>query len=150
MCHDEQHGTTRVQDGEDCHTEQRDKKDGTFEEVQKCSPKYREEPKYEEKCNFTVQEWTKVNDLKSSGIGTTYAYPPSGLTATTPESYGAQREGHRYTKLYLDFDEGDACDWKVDTAGSSDETLWKKFADGKKYKVNVRARSEDVVCGDLE
>ena len=148
VCHREQRSSHKVPDGEDCHMEKRDKKDGTFEEVQKCSPKYREEPDYDDKCDFTVREWMKDRDITSSGTGTAIGYPSTGLSATTSATYGAEREGHRYAKVYLDFDKGDACDWKI-SAGENDETVWKKYGDGQKYKVNVRARSEDVVCGDL-
>jgi len=148
-CHREQRSSHKVQDGEECHMEKHDKKDGTFEEVQKCSPKYRDEPDYDDKCDFTVRDWKKIRDLTNAGTGTAVAYPTSGLTATTAATYGAQREGHRYAKVYMEFNQGDACDWKIDPHGGGDEATWKKYEDGKKYKVNVRARSEDVVCGDL-
>jgi hypothetical protein len=38
ICHDREHGSRQVEDGEDCHTERRDKKDGTFEQTRSASP----------------------------------------------------------------------------------------------------------------
>src|ERR1043166_6596786 len=37
VCHERQRSTRQVEDGEECHMERRDKKDGTFEQVKKCT-----------------------------------------------------------------------------------------------------------------
>ena len=43
--------------------------------------------------------------------------------------------------LYLDFDGKDPCEVS--------DAVWRKHTDGTKFKASVRARSGEVVCGDL-
>jgi ribosomal protein L32 len=47
----------QIPDGETCTTARKDNGDGTFSEFQKCSPKFRQEPIYDDKCTFTVDAW---------------------------------------------------------------------------------------------
>src|SRR5690606_36018772 len=60
-CRDKQRSTKQVPTGEeDCRTEKKDNKDGTFEQVQKCKPIYRDEPVYDAWCTYTVQRWKQL------------------------------------------------------------------------------------------
>src|SRR5262249_4193838 len=70
-CHKKARSTHRVEEGEECHNEKQDKKDGTFEVVKKCKPKYRDEPVEDDWCSFRVQRWKELADgaLRSSGTG---------------------------------------------------------------------------------
>jgi hypothetical protein len=149
ICHREQRGSHQVADGEDCHTEKHDKKDGTYEQVKKCTPKTRSEPDYDDKCTYVVQAWNKVEDLKTSGDGTTIGLPPSDLPgANAPALPGTRRQGARGETLYLDFATGASCDWST-SPGGTQESAWKLIADGAELKVELRARSEDVVCSTV-
>jgi hypothetical protein len=142
IAHRKQRSTRQVQDGEECHTERHDKKDGTFEQVKKCSPKYRSEPVEDNWCDYTIRKWTKVDDAKSSGTGTTPSCPTQALPpADTPATLGARRQGGKTETRTLDFGDGGTCD--------VDDPTWRKYADGAKVKVEVRARSGDVVCSSL-
>lgn len=140
VCREKQRSTRKVQDGETCTTERVDKKDGTFEQVKKCRPKYREEPVEDDWCTFRVRRWKQVDSLKASGSGMTPAWPVQLPAADTAATLGAKRAGARKETLTLDFG-GDSCDVK--------ESTWRKYADGQKAKVEVRARSGAVVCGSL-
>ncbi len=149
VCHSEQRGSHKEEDGESCHTEKHDRGDGTFEEVEKCEPKYKSVPDYDDKCDYTVRAWGKINELKANGVGTSVAFPASGLTANEPATMGAKREGARTQKLILDFAGGsDPCDWSP-SPGSSKETAWKNIKDGAQLQVLLRARSENVVCDSV-
>ncbi|HEY1549517.1 MAG TPA: hypothetical protein VGG28_16935 [Kofleriaceae bacterium] len=134
MCVRKERSTRQVADGEDCHTERHDKKDGTFEQVKKCSPKYRSEPVDDDWCTFTVINWQRVSEVRASGTGMTPAWPD--VPAITPTS----RPGAREETLTLDFGS--------DTCNVADP-IWRKYSDGQKIKVEVRARSGGVVCDSL-
>ncbi len=141
VCHSKQRSTKQVQDGEDCHVERVDKKDGTFEQLNKCKPKYRSEPVTDDWCAFTVRGWKKVGEAKATGTGTTAAWPADAPAPDVAATLGAKRSGARSEKLVVDFGSRGSCDVA--------EATWRKLADGAKVKVEVRARSGDVVCSSL-
>ena len=140
-CRMKQRSTKQVQDGETCKDEKVDKKDGTFEVVRKCKPKYRSEPVEDEWCRFTVTRWKTIDTIKTTGTGMTPAWPTTGLP---PESYtevpGAKRRGKQSETLYLDM-EGQTCDVS--------DAVWRKYADKATVKVQVRSRTGEIVCDSL-
>lgn len=126
---------------ENCTTERKDKKDGTFEKVKKCTPIYDSEPVYDDWCTYNVRRWKQVDAAKTSGTGMSPTWSTANLPAAdVPATFGAKRQGKRTETLTLQF--GDQ------TCDVSDAT-WRKYADGKKVKVEVRASSGDIVCGSL-
>jgi hypothetical protein len=140
VCHAKQRSTNKIADGEDCHTERHDKKDGTFEQVRKCSTRYRNEPVMSDWCDFTVRRWNPAGKVSSSGLGNVLAWPATDVPATAPQAMGAKRQGARTETLKIDF--GDkSCD--------VDDATWRKYSDGQKVKVEVRARSGEIVCSSL-
>ena len=143
MCVAKQRSTRQVDDGEDCHIERHDKKDGTFEQVKKCKPKTKSEPVNDEWCTFSIRKWMKVDDVKTSGDGMTPAWPTDDKLppANAAPVLGTRRAGARTETLTLDLGGGRTCD--------VDDPTWRKYADGQKVKVEVRARSDEVVCGSL-
>ena len=62
--------------------------------------------------------------------------PPPGAL----EAIGARRAGKRAEKLILQFGK-QTCE--------VGDGVWRKYSDGKAYKVEVRARSGEVVCKAL-
>ncbi|HEX2687531.1 MAG TPA: zinc ribbon domain-containing protein [Kofleriaceae bacterium] len=141
VCHERQRGTRQVEDGEDCHTERRDKKDGTFEQVKKCKPRYRSEPVMDSWCRFTARRWKAVDEAKTSGRGLTPACPTNLPPADVPATLGARRQGKRGEMRSLDFGDRGTC--------AVNESVWRKYSDGQKIKVEVRSSSGDVVCSSL-
>jgi hypothetical protein len=129
-----------VQDGEECHTEKVDKKDGTFEQVKKCKPKYRSEGVDDDWCTFRVRRWTKADSVKAAGTGLDAAWPAQVPAADVPATLGAMRSAARTETLFLDLG-GQSCDVSSAT--------WRKYSDGQKVKVEVRASSGKVVCSSL-
>ena len=111
ICHDRQRSTRQVPDGEDCHTERRDKKDGTFEQVKKCTPKTRSEPVMDTWCRFTARRWKPVDEAKASGSGPSPTWPAGNLPpADPPAILGAKRQGKRTETLTLEFKDHGTCD----------------------------------------
>lgn len=141
ICHERQRSTRQVEDGEDCRTERRDKKDGTFEQVKKCVPKYRSEPVMDSWCQFTVRRWKAVDEVKASGSGLSPAWPSNLPPGDTPATLGARRPGKRRETLVLEFAGHGSCDVS--------DAVWRKYGDGQKLTAEVRASSGDVVCGSL-
>jgi len=92
-CVKKERSKKQVADGEECTTERVDKKDGTFEQVKKCKPKYKSEPVEDDWCTFTVRTWKKFDDLKASGAGLTAAWPANVPAADTQRD--PQRCAHR-------------------------------------------------------
>jgi hypothetical protein len=141
VCQRKERSKKQVPDGEECAVENVDKKDGTFEKVNKCQPKYRSEPVEDDWCSFTVRRWQKVDDAKASGAGLTATWPASAPPADTAATIGATRSGARTEKLVLDFGSGNTCEVS--------DAIWRKYTDGQKVKLEVRARSGAVVCSSL-
>jgi len=126
---------------EDCKTERKDKKDGTYEQIKKCTPIYRSEPVDDDWCRYTVRRWKALDPLRTSGIGMTPVWPAGDLPpAEAAAVMGARRQGKRTEKLILDIGK-DSCDVS--------EATWKKYKDGQDAKVEIRARSGAVVCSSL-
>ncbi|HWU88631.1 MAG TPA: hypothetical protein VN253_15280 [Kofleriaceae bacterium] len=141
-CHPKQRTTRSVPDGEECHNEKQDKKDGTFEVVKKCKPTYRSEPVDDDWCSYRVQRWKDLAQgaLRASGTGLQPATPTGLPPANAPPVIGSRRAGHQRETLTLQL--GDhSCD-------VSDAT-WRKYKDGDKVQVDVRASSGAIVCDSL-
>ncbi len=140
-CRPKERSRRQVADGETCHEEKVDKKDGTFEQVQKCTPRYRSEPVTADWCTYRVMRWHVVDERTTSGTGVVAAWPTMDLPPPTATPVvGARRQGKRT---------------EVDTLvfGSSrcevSDSLWRKYTDGQAAKLDIRARSGSIVCDSL-
>jgi hypothetical protein len=140
-CFSKERTTQKIADGEDCHMERHDKKDGTFEQVKKCTPKYRSEPVNDQWCDYTITNWAQVDQIKQNGTGTTITCPTQGPPADVPPQLGARRSAPKIETRTLDFGGGGTCDVAAD--------VWTKYSDGQKIKLEVRSRSDEVVCDSL-
>ena len=115
--HQEEHGTKQVADGETCHQQKKDRGDGTFKEEKICSPKYKDEPVYADKCEFVVVKWSQLRKDAAEGNGVAPAphWPAVALTQTGCSATGCEREGARdesYSVVFHD-DHGEtySCDF---------------------------------------
>ena len=140
-CVIKQRSTKKIPDGEDCKMKKVDKKDGTFEQVKTCTPKYRSEPVNDDWCSYTVRGWQEVDRIKTAGAGMVPAWPTAGLPPDQhTETLGARRKGAQREKHMLELG-GQSCEVSA--------AVWKKYADGVAVTVEVRARSEAIVCDSL-
>jgi hypothetical protein len=140
-CRERQRGSHQVPDGEECHMEKRDKKDGTFEQVKKCKPKTRSEPLMDSWCRFTARRWKAIDEVVLTGNGLSPAWPTNLPAGDTPATLGARRQGKRTETLTLEFRGHGTCDVS--------DAIWRKYQDGQKLKVEVRSSSGDVACSSL-
>ena len=144
-CVDKEHGSTKIPDGEECHTRRVDKGDGTFDEVKECSPKFREEPKMDEWCGYDVTKWVEVRTEKAASQGTSPAWPDPKVKTCPTTLVGCEREGARKSAntLQLRGPEGeDSCDM--------DEARWKSMADGSKWKGKAGMLTGGIDCDSLQ
>lgn len=140
-CHRKQRSTKQVADGETCRDEKVDKKDGTFEVVRKCKPKYRSEPVEDDFCRYTVTRWKTIDTIKTTGAGLSPAWPDKGLPPETHTQVpGAKRRGKKTETYWLDL-QGQSCDVS--------EAVWRTFTDGQQVKAEVRTRNNEIVCDTI-
>jgi hypothetical protein len=137
----------RVPDGEDCHTRKVDNGNGTFVEKRECSPKYRDEPVYSERCQFTVDRWKPSRSATQQGSSVAEAptWPNPGISRTG-SCQGCEREGGRsetYTVVFRDAKGASehTCDF--------DQQKWASFADGSSWKGEVHLLGNALVCDSL-
>lgn len=144
--HREQRSTAKIADGEDCKTRDVDRGDGTFERRQECTTRYREEPVYDDKCDFKVDEWKVARTLRAEGelLSPEPAWPAVRL-GRTGTCKGCEREGARRESyaLRLEKGEGGADECSVSQAD------WGRFAVGQKLAVKVRMLGGGVDCDSL-
>lgn len=141
-CHRKQRSTKQVATGEeDCRIEKRDKKDGTFEQIKKCTPIYRDEAVEDDWCRYTVQRWKTVDTAKVTGVDLAPVWPTANLPpAQASATLGARRQGKRTQTLILEINK-QPCEVS--------DAVWRKYQDGQQVKVEVRASSGAVVCSSL-
>ena len=144
----EQRGTKRVADGEDCQLRKKDRGDGTFKEERECTPRFKEEPVYDQKCAFSVVKWSSVRReaVEGSRVDDVPRWPVVTLARSGCASLGCEREGARsesYTVLFRDAQgEEYRCNF--------DEKVWSSYADGKRYAGKLRALVGSLDCGSLQ
>jgi ribosomal protein L40E len=137
----ERRGTERVADGEDCRAQKQDLGDGTFKEVSVCSPRFKDEPVYADKCDYVVQKWHAERQAKAEGNAREPApYWPSVAHSSPSEREGPRRE--TYTVLFQDpAGETYRCDLP--------ESAWSSFSPGAAYRGRVRAVGGSIDCASL-
>jgi hypothetical protein len=144
--HRERRGTKQVLDGQDCQTKRQDRGDGTFIEKQECRPKHKDEPVYDDKCDYSVERWSSSRKAELEGTAPERPrWPESSLAKAGCNHAGCEREGARaetYTLLLRGADgERHRCELP--------EALWARFVDGKTYPGKVRAVVGSLDCGSL-
>ncbi len=145
--HRERHGSTKVPDGETCHAEKKDRGDGTFKEVQVCAPKFKDEPVYEDKCDYSVVKWSQLRQDAAEGaaVADVPRWPAVKLALSGCSAPGCEREGARsetYTVVFKDqAGESYRCDLP--------QNAWSGFADGKRYSGKLRALTGSLDCDSL-
>jgi hypothetical protein len=146
-CRDKQSDSKQVPDGQDCQIRRRDKGDGTFEERQECTPKYRTEPIYKTWCSYWANEWVVIDTKRASADdGAEPAWPETGVKAGGLKMEGSLREGARTETFTVDLKEKSGREHHCDV----DQAKWTKLTKGTAAKGEVRARSGEIVCSELK
>ena len=141
-CRQAQRSTRQVEAPPSCRLVQRDNGDGTFSEVEQCTPQTRSEPVYDQLCSYTVDDWTQVATLDNRGADLQPLF--AEVTSAVRSGYGARRAGPRRATYTLELTDG-----KTRATCDVDEAVWRKYADGQRVKAKMRKASGAVVCSSL-
>jgi hypothetical protein len=136
----------KISDGQECHTTKIDRGNGTFVEKETCTPKYRDEPVYDDKCAYLVNKWHSGRTLLADGAASsTPPIWPTVVLARAGTCEGCEREGAReetYTVMLRDDQGGShSCDF--------DMARWNTFAVGSKWKGRLTVLGNAVECSSL-
>jgi len=146
-CRQEQRSTKKVADGESCETVKKDKGDGTFEKVEECHAKYKEEPVYAQKCSYSITEWTVTDTAKAGGKATAPAPSwPAPAMSNPGACLGCQREGARKETYTLHFRD----DKQRDQTCAVPMAKWSGTAVGSKWKGQTSMITGSLDCGSLQ
>jgi hypothetical protein len=142
-----QRSTKKVQDGETCSVRKIDRGNGTFTEQKECKPKYKEEPVYDDYCQFELRKWARVRTDRASGSQTEPPVWPTTQLRRTGRCVGCEREGKR-TELYeVYFKEPNSAE---ESACSFDQSQWTAIAVGSHWDGEQRRMGGGLVCSSLK
>jgi hypothetical protein len=141
-CRQAQRGTREIDAPPVCRRVQRDNGDGTFSEVEQCTPQTRSEPVYDQSCSFVVDDWVEAQPLTQQGAGLQPLF--GAVTSTVRSGYGARREGGRRATYTLELRAG-----QTTSTCDVDEAVWRKYGDGQRVTAKVRKASGALVCSSL-
>jgi hypothetical protein len=122
-----------------------DRGDGTFEERQECTTRYRSEPIERPWCTYAIHRWKEIEVKRAqTEDGSEPPWPDTGVKPG-PEQAGARREGARKEVFEVELTEPSG---KKHTCAVG-QALWKKLGKGAAAKGEVRARSGEIVCDSV-
>ncbi len=149
----EQRSTRRIEDGQVCRDERIDKGDGTFVKRRECTPRYREEPVYDNRCRYQVNRWRGYRTIQA-GPQTAAApmWPALGDMGSAGNNFGgvvthamgAERAGQRSEKYVLQLQAGGKS-----YSCNVPESVWQKYEQGTAAPVQIRLTG-GVDCSSLK
>ena len=136
---------TRTQVGQDCSNRRVDQGDGTFRVERDCSPRYREDPVYADRCYFLVDRWGVIRTERASAGDNAPRWPEAAL-ARAGTCRGCERQGAR-TETYrvaLTLRGGEPFDCTLP------EARWRELADGTRWSVERSKVTGQAFCSTLK
>jgi hypothetical protein len=140
--------TKKVADGEDCVVKKVDKGDGTYKEKRECKPKYKDEPVYDDKCDFMIGKWQSSRSAVASGnsLNDTLRWPDVNLSRTG-NCDGCERQGNKTESYTVRFA-------KKGSSGESscdfDQTKWSTFKVGGQFTGKTSIVTGSLDCDSLQ
>jgi hypothetical protein len=143
----EQRGTKQVADGEDCQIRKKDRGDGTFEEERACTPRFKQEPVFEQKCEFSILKWSSVRqEIAQAERGDAPRWPSVTLARSGCSGVGCEREGARSEQYTVVFRDTRGEEYRCDL----DQKAWSSYVEGQRYAGRLRALTGSLDCGSLQ
>ena len=133
----EQRSTRKVEAGQDCVDSRVDMGDGTFTKRHECTPRYRNEPVFDEKCSYRINRWQVLRaDRLTGGASLAPAWPVPLLAnpALGGERLGAQRLGSRSETYRVKLQSAAGEVWTCDLAPAA----WSDLAENQHLTMKVR------------
>ncbi len=145
--HTEQRSTKQVPDGQNCITRRTDQGNGTFKEVQECTPKTRSEPVMADKCDYEAEVWKVDRTAKAhGGAADAPAWPSTNLARANCSTLGCEREGTRSETYDVTLTEPKSGEESTCTL---DAAKWSGIAKGKSYAGKIGVVTGHVDCDSL-
>jgi len=147
LCVQKQRSTRSVPDGETCTTVRTDQGDGTFRQQEVCSPKYRDEPVYDDWCTFSGQRYEAARRVLTSGTSLSQAptWGEPNLKCANQRTIGCEREQNRQERYVVRLSEGD----KVHECSYNDQAQWQAFGIETTWKGQTRVLDGVLDCATL-
>lgn len=145
--HREQRSTKQVPDGQTCVTKRKDQGNGTFKEVQECTPKTKSEPVMDDKCDYEAEIWKVDRTAKAhGGASDAPTWPQANLTRAGCTSLGCEREGARNETYSVTLDEPKSGEESTCTL---DAAKWSGIVKGGSYSGKIGVVTGHVDCDSL-
>jgi hypothetical protein len=135
-----------VPDGEECHTVQSDRGNGTFSEREVCRTTYRSEPVYGYVCYYTVNRWGYTRTAHAQGDKSLAPeWPNANLRTGT--CLGCEREQGRDETYFLILQRSDK-EERFECAVPFSQ--WSETSIEKAFTLQVGAVLDDERCDTLK
>lgn len=145
--HREQRSTKQVPDGQTCVTKRKDQGNGTFKEVQECTPKTKSEPVMDDKCDYEAEVWKVDRTAKAhGGAADPPAWPAANLARSGCTSLGCEREGARNETYSVTLNEPKSGEQSTCTL---DAAKWSAIQKGGSYAGKIGVVTGHVDCDSL-
>lgn len=140
-----QRSTNRIPDGESCSTVNSDNGDGTFSTHEVCHTTYREEPVYDDWCDYTVDRWAHDRTERSSGTGVSPdpTWPPYSVSGGS--SLGSTRVGSKGGAYYVEMVDADGTEKDCDYT----QERWRSMDVGTRWQGRKRILLDSLICSGL-
>ncbi len=141
----EQRSTKQIPDGQECHTKNVDRGNGSFERREVCETKYRSEPVYDTRCYYTVDRWQRERSVEAAGGLADSPRWPQLPPLRSGGCRGCEREGPHHETYVVELDSSEGKHYSCDKA----ENEWRALAEGKSFPMKVRVMTDGADCGSL-
>ena len=138
----------QIPDGETCRIDKVDRGDGTFVAKKICTPKFRDEPVYGDKCYFTVNRWQYARSLTTNGTDK-QPKDPELLLNKTGNCLGCERDAAHVAKYILTLSDQGKKDAKPIVCEVV-ETIWQQAEPQSKWQMEQSVMSDSVHCDTLK
>lgn len=137
-----------VADGQECHTEKRDRGDGSYSSQRVCHTKYRREPVYDNRCSYTVNRWRFSNSVLARGDDKTTPYDPDvSMYRNYSQHLGSKRVGSKSESYNIDFFYVDSNKNKMASCSYSQQR-WNNFNVNSQHHGQVRMIG-GLICNEI-
>lgn len=135
----------RIPDGQDCRMRKVDRGNGTFVERQECSPRYRDEPVYDDRCYYTIERWAVARTVDASGTSVNGVRWPDLGALRTGACLGCERPGAKKETYTVELTDPKGRTQTCDV----DQNRWASLQDHSRWKGGIRVMGGGLDCSTL-
>ena len=132
-CRTRQRDTRRVEAGSHEECRDVDQGDGTFRRECSTVIDYRDEPVYDDYCDYTVNLWVPSRSVRAAGVSDSQAPEWPALNLSAGSGLGAERAGDRREVYEVVLE----VDGERHTCEIPDVETWQQFAEGRTVRLEL-------------